>query len=696
MSPESVAALLAEAGPLAANLEHFRPRAAQQAMAEAVAAALADGEALLVEAATGTGKTYAYLLPALVSGQRVVISTGTRALQDQLFEQDLPRLRAALGLPGSVVRLKGRANYLCLERLEEGLAQAGSFPAPLLLEIAAWADQTREGDLAELPALGNEDPLRAQVSSTTENCLGTHCPRLSECFVARARREAQAADVVIVNHHLLFADLALRQDGFAEILPHADAIIVDEAHQVPEAAAGFFGSRLSGRMLRLLAQDVQAALGRAPELASPALWQAARALEAAPDGLRHALPGGSGRLPWEACVAGPSFGPRLESLRTHLEALAATLEIPAEQSYAMDHLRRRALTLAADLAGLAATPADPAESPAAGGGQAPTDTAREAPAAADPAVPAPVAGEHAGSADADESAPAAPAEVAWAEFTPRGFVLRRTPVDIAPALAAYIYGRRCAWIFTSATLTVDGSVAHLQRRRGLEAPRTLRLDSPFDFAGQTLLYLPPGLPAPNAPGHTAAAVAAARPVIEACGGRAFFLFTSHRALGIAAGLLRETLDYPLLVQGEAPPARLLASFRRYGNAVLLGTGGFWAGVDVPGPALQLVIIDKLPFAAPGDPVLAARLAAARAAGEDPFTTLQVPAAALTLKQGAGRLLRREDDRGVLMITDPRLARRGYGRIFLRSLPPMPLTEQLAQVQAFYAGLRAAEPDPEIP
>ncbi len=693
MSLGEAAALLAADGPLARKLEHFRPRAAQQAMAEAVAAAMAAGEALLVEAATGTGKTYAYLLPALVSGQRVVISTGTRALQDQLFEQDLPRLRAALGLPGSVVRLKGRANYLCLERLGEGLAQAGAFPAPMLLEIAAWAEQTREGDLAELPALGSEDPLRAQVSSTTENCLGTQCPRLGECFVARARREAQAADVVIVNHHLLFADLALRQDGFAEILPHADAIIVDEAHQVPEAAAGFFGSRLSGRMLRLLAQDVQAALGRAPEVATPELWQAARALEAAPDGLRHALPGGSGRLPWAACAAEPGFGPRLEALQGRLAALAAALAAPAEQSYAMDHLRRRALALDAELAVLAAAPGDSAA--AVGAGAAPRDL--PGPAAADPAEAAALAGEGAGrteppapdAADADS-----PAEVAWAEFTPRGFILRRTPVDIAPALAAYIYGRRCAWIFTSATLTVDGSFTHMQRRLGLEAPRTLRLDSPFDFAGQTLLYLPPGLPAPSDPGHTAAAVAAARPVIEACGGRAFFLFTSHRALGIAAALLRATLDYPLLVQGEAPPARLLASFRRYGNAVLLGTGGFWAGVDVPGPALQLVIIDKLPFAAPGDPVLAARLAAARAAGEDPFTTLQVPAAALTLKQGAGRLLRREDDRGVLMITDPRLVRRGYGRTFLRSLPPMPLTEELAQVQAFFAGLRASEPDPE--
>ncbi|MCP5419734.1 MAG: ATP-dependent DNA helicase [Gammaproteobacteria bacterium] len=645
------AALLGFDGPLARHLPGFAPRWPQQRMAQAVADTLASDGTLLAEAGTGTGKTYAYLAPALLRGGRVVISTGTRNLQDQLFNKDLPVVCQALGLTPRLAMLKGRSNYLCLQRLERLLGNARlSSPgqATELAHISAWARVTQSGDIAEVDALPEDAPLWFQVTSTTDNCLGQECPHWSSCHVVKARRKALDADVLVVNHHLFFADRLIKEEGFGELLPDADAFIVDEAHQLPEIASHFFGLALSSRQLTALAQDTVAEqLRDAPDFTD--LKECAQHLELAVTDARLALGPELRRAPWSAVSDAPTLIEARQRLRAALESLQTALEPAAVRGKGLDHCHKRCQTLL-ERWGLLT--------------------------------------EHV----------AEQKDIAWFETHSRSFTLHLTPLDIAPHFRAHRAAYPGAWIFTSATLAVGDSFQHFAQRLGLDAPSTLRLDSPFDFAHNALLYHPPGLPDPASPAYIDALVDAALPVLEASQARAFLLFTSYRALHAAFARLEGRLPYPLLLQGSLPKNELLTRFRELGHAVLLGTASFWEGVDVRGDALSCVIIDKLPFAAPNDPLVRGRIDAIKRRGGDPFLEYQVPQAVIALKQGAGRLIRDVSDRGVLMLCDPRLLSRSYGQLFLNSLPPMRRTRQLAQVRDFFARSESTEAltQPDMP
>jgi ATP-dependent DNA helicase DinG len=630
----SSAEILGGQGPLVGELSYFTPRLAQQEMAARIEEALEHGGVFIAESGTGTGKTFAYLVPALLCGRKVLISTGTRHLQDQLYRRDLPVVRAALGLPVQVALLKGRSNYLCLHRLErhEADARAGR-RATELARLRAWARATDSGDIAEVEAVSEDSDVWPLVTSTADNCLGSQCPRYDACFVNRARREALAADVVIINHHLFFADLALREEGFGSLLPGAEAVIFDEAHQLPEIASDFLGVNLSSHQLVELCRDTVTEELREHSLIEGVLEAAARTEKAVAD-LRLAMGVEAQRAGWEALATRRDFHPAREALAAELGVLAARLELAAPKGQGLANASRRAGELLDRLMRIVENPP--------------------------------------------------PEYVAWFETTTRGFGLHLTPLEIAEAFRARTNEGRRAWVFTSATLAINGSFDHFRRRLGLDEADTGLWESPFDYARQALLYLPDGLPEPSARDFTERVVEAALPVIEASRGRAFFLFTSHRALRQATVLLEGRLPYPLLVQGSAPRAQLLERFRALGNAVLLGTGSFWEGVDVRGEALSCVIIDKLPFASPDDPVLQARARALEEAGGNPFRDYQLPEAVIALKQGVGRLIRDQGDRGVLALCDPRLRSKGYGRIFLNSLPPIPQTRDIADLRRFFA------------
>ncbi|MEO8801985.1 MAG: ATP-dependent DNA helicase, partial [Rudaea sp.] len=596
--------------------------------------AIADRQALIVEAGTGTGKTFAYLVPALQSGKRVIVSTGTKTLQDQLFHRDLPRVRQVLGARLKASLLKGRANYACLYRLDQ-VGKDGYLVSReqvhQLQAIRAWAQRTGSGDINELTDVPEDSPLWPRVTSTVENCLGVECPMFTDCFVVKARRAAQEADLVVVNHHLLFADLAIKHGGFGEILPGAHAFILDEAHQIPELAGQFFSVHVTARQMTELASDALAECATV----SGALASLREAIETIPTAvkrLRLALDG----LPLKGSFAtidnDAAAQEQLHALSDELQKLVDALAAQAERSRGLASVHERALGLSQRM--------------------------------------------H------EVCDGAASATVHWYELTTHGFAFHATPLDLAPPLRSLREQANAAWIYTSATLSVAGQFDHFARQLGHDDPIAISLPSPFDYPHQALAYLPNGLPDPNAADYTERVIAAARPVISAARGRTFILFTSHRALKRAAELLVD-LPYPLFVQGTAPRHRLLNEFRDSGNGVLLGAASFWEGVDVAGEALSCVIIDKLPFAAPDDPVLEARLTALRESGGNPFFEWQVPAAAIALKQGAGRLIRDVNDRGVLMLCDPRLTTRAYGKLFLRSLPPLPITRELADVQRFF-------------
>lgn len=673
-------AALEEGGDLARNIAAFAPRPAQQDLAAAIADAFDSRGTLLAEAGTGTGKTFAYLVPAILSGLKTIVSTGTRALQDQLYHRDLPRVRDALGVGFKAALLKGRANYLCHYRMRQaqGEPRFGSREmAAQFQRIVAWSGRTRMGDLAEVEALPEDSPLLPMVTSTAENCLGGECPFFGECFVVQARQRAQAADVVVVNHHLLLADLALRQEGFGEILPGAQAFVVDEAHQLPDLAAQFFGENLSARPLVQLARD---ALAECKESAGAlaVLQEPARELEHAVRGVRAAMDELPLRGTRRRAAELPAVEDAFDALAAGLRQIHAALLPLREAAPGFDSCAARAKEYELRLQRWR-EPAPARVDPGDDDEFAADFVALER--AAD-ATPAP---EFNSSPSGSATAPAGREDdgVRWFELTARGFRLSRTPLDVAGPLAEHRARSQAAWVFTSATLAVGGRFDHYAIKLGLHEPTTLLAPSPFDWQQQALCYLPRGLPDPNVRHYQESLVEKLRPVLEASGGRAFVLFASHRALREAAELLRGG-PWPLFVQGEAPRSVLLERFRASGNGVLLGAASFREGVDVAGDALSVVVIDKLPFGAPDDPVFEARLEAIRRRGGNPFRDEQLPQAVIALKQGAGRLIRSETDRGVLMLCDPRLLSKSYGRVFLDSLPPLPKTGDIAHVQAFFA------------
>ncbi|MBT8040099.1 MAG: ATP-dependent DNA helicase [Xanthomonadales bacterium] len=626
MGQQTSIRLLGADGPFAEALDGFAPRDEQLRMAEAVEDAIAGGASLVVEAGTGIGKTLAYLVPALLSGEKVIVSTGTKTLQDQLYFRDLPLVRDALESSATTALLKGRGNYLCLHRMHTANTEGRLPSREAVQELQAvrdWSAKTRDGDLSIAGMVSDESGLMPLVTSTADNCLGSECPEFDRCFVAHARREAQEADIVVVNHHLLFADMAIKQSGFGEVLPGAGAFIVDEAHQAPETASRFFSTTLSARQVQDLCRDFLAETAEVSGSMAVLREPVADCLQKLKE-LQLAVAGAAThrkeRGTWAELMADEGARGALQALDQSVIELAAEMPNIEGRARGMDGCIERLRHLQ-------------------------------------------------GVFDRFDSEPEA-GEVRWFELRGRGFALNITPLEVSTVFGEFRSQVQASWVFTSATLSVRSDFGHFTRRMGLEDAATLQLDSPFDYASNARLWLPEMLPEPRDPSFVPALLDCVVPLLEASHGRAFLLFTSHRALRLAAEQLAERVSFPLFVQGEQPRSLLLDRFRRSGDGVLLGSASFWEGVDVIGDALSLVVIDKLPFAAPDDPVMEARSSQLRRMGGNPFTGLYLPQAVIALKQGAGRLIRDVNDRGVLVICDPRIRSRSYGGVFLESLPPM--------------------------
>ena len=636
----SVAEVFSPEGPLATGIPGYRLRAQQLEMAERIAEAIAANRVLVAEAGTGTGKTFAYLVPALLSGGKVIVSTGTKNLQDQLFSKDIPTVRKALGTPVKVALLKGRANYVChyhLDRAQADGRYSSREDAAHSARIARFAKKTKTGDKADCGEVPENSPVWGMVTSTRENCLGQDCPNNKECFVLAARREALAADLVVVNHHLFFADVMLRDEGTAELLPACNTVIFDEAHQLPETASLFFGDNVSTAQVLDLARDARME-GLASARDCLDLPKLCGVVEKAAKDLRLTLPVEAARFSLAQLEERMGFENSLVGLIREMETFAALLETQAQRSEGLENCWRRAAELLAQLRRWQKGD------------------------------------------DRDY--------VRWGETYTLSLQLNATPLVVANIMQKQMSGHPRAWIFTSATLAVQRDFGHYCAEMGLDQADSAFWDSPFEYEKQALLYAPMHLPDPNHYTYTEAVIKAAFPVLEASGGRAFFLCTSLRAMRRTHELLTEYLeraglDFPLLIQGEGSKNELLERFRRLGNAVLVGSQSFWEGVDVRGEALSLVVIDKLPFAPPDDPVLSARIERMKNEGRNAFMDYQLPRAVINVKQGAGRLIRDETDHGVLMICDPRLINKPYGRRIWRSLPPMKRTRELDEVIAFF-------------
>ena len=630
-------------GALAQSVPGFRARSQQLAMAQAIADTITSNRVLVAEAGTGTGKTFAYLVPALLAGGKVIISTGTKTLQDQLFNRDIPTVRAALKAPVIVALLKGRSNYVCHYHLERTLKDgrtsfASRDEVKYLKLIERYAGVSKTGDKSGLSEIPESAAVWQQVTSTRENCLGSDCPSYKTCFVMEARKQALSADVVVVNHHLFFADVTLRDEGLSELLPACNTVIFDEAHQLPETASLFFGESVSTSQLLELARDAESEsiLGAKDFVALP---DSIALMEKAARDLRLTIEGDNTRLTLAAVSMNPKFGIALDHLLERLEELSTLLESQSERSEGLENCWQRAREIAIRIKHWR----DQAESEG---------------------------------------------FVRWLEVFSHALQLNATPLSIAEIFNKQLVASPRAWIFTSATLAVKGDFSHYNDEMGLSTAQSACWDSPFDFANQALLYVPTGLPDPSSRDYTDEVVKAALPVLMASRGRAFFLCTSLRATKRAHELLieafeREKLDYPILLQGQSSRSDMLDRFRKMGNAVLIGSQSFWEGVDVRGEALSLVVIDKLPFAPPDDPVLSARIEKINKEGRNAFMEYQLPRAVINLKQGAGRLIRDETDRGVLMICDPRLITKSYGKKIWQSLPPMKRTRDLAEVERFF-------------
>ena len=621
-------------GALAQKIEGFKPREPQRLMAQAVSKAISEKQGLVVEAGTGTGKTYAYLAPALRSGKKVIISTGSKNLQDQLYSRDLPKVAAALKFKGRLALLKGRSNYLCLERLEQQSLSGGDLASQALSELAHlrhWSSNTEEGDISTCNVVPEDSFVWPLVTSTNDNCLGSDCPLYKECFVVKARRKAMDADVVVVNHHLFMADMVVKESGFGELIPQADVMIFDEAHQIPDIASQYFGQQLTSRQLLDMAKDINIAY-RTEVRDSVQLQKSADRLSQSTMDFRLALgePGFRGNL--RDVLSQTAIQRALLLLDDALELCYDVVKLSLGRSALLDAAFERATLYRNRLKRLK-----------------------------------------------DVSIPG---YSYWYECNSRNFVLALTPLSVTDKFSDMMKEKPGAWIFTSATLSVNDQLHHFTDRLGLDDAETLLLPSPFDYATQAMLCVPRFLPETNVRGISKQLARMLRPLIEANKGRCFFLCTSNQMMRELAEEFRATLTLPVLLQGETSKGQLLAQFVEAGNALLVATSSFWEGVDVRGDALSCVIIDKLPFTSPDDPLLKARIEDCRLRGGDPFNEVQLPDAVITLKQGVGRLIRDTDDRGVMVICDNRLVMRPYGEVFLNSLPPAPRTRDLAQAIRF--------------
>jgi ATP-dependent DNA helicase DinG len=625
--------VLAENGLLSQAIQGFTPRLAQQQMADAIEQTIELNGQIIVEAGTGTGKTFGYLVPIFLAQKKTIISTGTKNLQDQLFFNDIPVLRKLFATALKIVLLKGRANYLCLHRLQQN-REDGRFTSRQLVSelqtIHEWAARTQVGDIAELDVIQEDSSIWPYVTSTVDNCLGQDCPVYKDCFVVKARQQALAADIVIVNHHLFFADMALQEEGFGELLPGAEVVVFDEAHHLPDIASYFFSTVLSSRQLTELARDSEAeALQSAGDIKQ--ISEESAHLQRIAQQMHTVLGAELRSFPWPAQCP-PALANAIESIKTSLKDFELILKEAGVRSKGLESCWKRAGELIQRFEMLTHT--------------APENT------------------------------------VHWYEIHLQSFTLHLTPIVVAEYFKRFMQDRKRSWIFTSATLTVKNQFRLFVDTMGLDQAMQLQLKSPFDYQTQALLYAPRGMPETNSEHYTDAVVEAAIPLIEASQGKTFLLFTSHRAMERAALYLENRLAFPLLKQGTKPKRQLIDEFKILGNAVLLGTSSFWYGVDVRGDALSCVVIDKLPFSAPDDPILQAKIKLLRQQGIDPFMTFQLPQAVLILKQGAGRLIRDVTDRGVLMICDPRLVGNRYGEVFLQSLPDMARTRDLAKACEF--------------
>lgn len=627
--------LLGPDGPFVGSIPGFQPRSSQVKMADAVARCLADNDVYVVESGTGTGKTFAYLVPAVLSDKRVIVSTGTKPLQDQLYHRDLPAVLRVVNTTARVALLKGRANYLCKYRLAFATQQMDMSPDGTtreLLEVEKWARETMTGDLAELTAIAEHSTVRGTVTSTVDNCLGSRCPQYDDCYVNRARRAALAADILVINHHLFCADLVLREDGFGQLLPGADAVIFDEAHQLAEVATNFLGISVSSNQIRELCRDVTTEEMREQSQVR-GLLESVQSVQSALEKLAGRVGTSNERQGWDAFGSDADIIDRLHLLLTRICDLGDILELAAPAGEGMTRCWQRALICAERLSRFS---------------------------------------ESSGSR-----------YVRWMETGRQWFRFHETPLQLGESLRPYLHDRGKAWFYTSATLSVKGDFSYFCAQLGIDVAESFSLDSPFDYRAQARLYIPRGLRDPRQPGYVREVVMKALPVLEIVRGRTFFLFTSHSALREARDVLTECSHYPLLVQGQKPRTELLHQFRTTPGAVLLGTSSFWEGVDVRGPALSCVIIDKLPFASPMDPVLRARLKAIESEGGRPFLDHQLPHAVIALKQGVGRLIRDRNDVGILMLCDPRLLSKGYGKVFLNSIPDIPATRDIEEVRRFF-------------
>ena len=640
MTDTQIDSIFSPKGALAGQVPSFRARSQQVEMAQAIAQAITENKQLIVEAGTGTGKTFAYLVPAILKGGKVIISTGTKNLQDQLFQRDLPTVRDALKAPVSIALLKGRSNYVCHNHLERTQSE-GRFTtredARHLAKIVKYAKTTQSGDKSGVSNVPENAPIWMQVTSTRENCLGQECPHHKDCFVLKARKDAMGADLVVVNHHLFFADVMLRDEGLAELLPACNTVIFDEAHQLPETASLFFGDNISTSQVIELARDarLEAAISANDFAALPI---ATDALDKAARDVRLIFKQAEGRMNANTVEDLPGWADAMTTLSDKLGLANSLLEKQAERSEGLENCWQRGQILAQKI----------------------------------------LQWQNKEQVD----------QVRWLEIFNHSVQLNITPLSIAETFAKQVNGHPRAWIFTSATLTVKQDFSHYQSEMGLSEAKTAYWDSPFNYLEQALLYVPQDMPDPNSANYTEAVVLAALPLIEASKGRTFLLFTSLRAMQRAHEILlaqfeSRQLDYPLLLQGDGSRNELLSRFREHGNAILLGSQSFWEGVDVRGEALSLVVIDKLPFASPDDPVLAARLAQIAKQGRNAFMEYQLPRTVINLKQGAGRLIRDETDRGVLMICDPRLIEKSYGKRIWQSLPPFKRTRDLSEAVSFF-------------